>query len=93
MIHPSLPCWSTLHKTSKEMDCNSAICPTPGPVIGIQQSLKSHLTITLQHMMKINLSLTNKSSIKVKVTDDGAQVSHSMHILVLAFTISDGSEN
>ena len=87
MVHPLLPRWSTLNKTSKEMDCNSAIYPTPGPILGIQQSLKSRLTIRLQHMVKINPSLTNESSIKVKITGDGTQVSHSMHILVLAFTI------
>lgn len=93
MVHPSLPRWSTLNKTSKEMNCNNAICPTPGPILGIQQSLKTRLTIRLQHMMKINPSLTNESSINVKITGDGTQVSRSMHILVLAFTILDGSEN
>ena len=67
MVHPSLPRWSTLNKTSKEMDCNSAICPMPGPILGIQQS-------------PYNKTI-NESSIKVKIT--------SMHILVLAFTISD----
>ena len=40
MVHPSLPRWLTLNKTSKEMDYNSTICPTPEPILGIQQSLK-----------------------------------------------------
>ncbi len=40
IVHPSLPRWLTLNKTSKEMDCNSTICPTSGPILGIQQSLK-----------------------------------------------------
>ena len=25
MVHPSLPCWSTLNKTFKDMNCNSTI--------------------------------------------------------------------
>ena len=45
------------------------------------------------HMVKINPSLKNESSIKVKITGDGTKVSRSMHILVLAFTILDGNEN
>ena len=93
MVHPSLPRWSTLNKISKDMDCNSAIFRTPGPILGIQQSLKNRLTIRLEHMVKIHPSLKNESTIKVKITGDGTQVSCSMHVLVLAFTILDGNEN
>ena len=93
MVHPSLPRWSTLNKTSKDMSCNSAIFAIPGPIVGVQQSLKSRLTIRLQQMVKINPSLVNESSINVKITGDGTQVSRSMHILVLAFTILDGNAN
>ena len=57
MVHPSLPRWSTLNKASKEMGYNCTISPTPGPIVGIQQSLKNHLTIRLEHMVKINPSL------------------------------------
>ena len=57
MVHPSLPCWSTINKTSKEMDCNSTICPTPGPILGLQQSLKNCLTVRLEHMVNLNPSL------------------------------------
>ena len=37
--------------------------------------------------------LKNESTIKVKITGNGTQVSRSMHVLVLAFTILDGNEN
>ena len=43
--------------------------------------------------MKVNPSFNIESSVKVKITGDGTQVSCSMHILVLAFTILDGNEN
>ena len=75
MVHPSLPCWSTLNKTSKDMNSNSTIFATPGPTVGVQQSLKSRLTIRLQQMVKINPSLVNESTINVKTTGDGTQVS------------------
>lgn len=75
------------------MDCNSTICPTPGPIIGIQQSLKNRLTVRLEHMVNLNPSFKNESTVKVKITGDGTQVSRSMHVLVLAFTILDGDEN
>ena len=57
MVHPSLPRWLTLNKASKEMDYSSTIYPTPGPIVGIQQSLKDRLTIRLEHVVKINPSL------------------------------------
>ena len=65
----------------------------PGLIVGVQQSLKSRLTIRLQQMVKINPSLINESSINVKITGNGIQVSQSMHILMLAFTILDGNAN
>ena len=42
--------------------------------------------------MKINPSL-DESSLKVKITGEGTQVSCSMHVLVIAFTILDGNKN
>ena len=75
------------------MDYSCTISPIPGPIIGKQQSLKDRLTIRLEHMVKIYLSLKNESSVKVKITGDGTQVSRSMHTLLLAFTILDGNEN
>ena len=93
MVHPSLPRWLTLNKASKEMDYSSTISPTPGSIVGIQQSLKDRLTIRLEHMVKKNPSLKNESFVKVKITGDGTQVSRSMHTLVLAFTMLDANEN
>jgi len=34
-----------------------------------------------------------EACIQVKLTGDGTRVSYSMHILVIAFAISDGNEN
>ena len=40
MIHPPLPCWSTINKAAKEIDSHCDIFPTPGSIIGVQQSLR-----------------------------------------------------
>ena len=52
MIHPLLPSWSALNTIFKEMDARSTIHPTPGPIIGIQQSLKQQLTVRLENLVK-----------------------------------------
>ena len=38
-------------------------------------------------------AIKEESHIRVKITGDGTQVSHSMHLLVFAFTILYGSDN
>ena len=40
MVNPSLPRWSTLHKISKQIDFKCDIDAIPGPILGVQQSLK-----------------------------------------------------
>ena len=93
MIHLSLPSWSALNKISKQMDTKSTIRPTPGPIIGIQQSLKQRLTVRLENLVKKFPNIKDEPYIAVKLTGDGTKVSRSMHILVIAFTILDGCEN
>ena len=93
MIHPLLPSWSALNTISKEMDARSTIRPTPGPIIGIQQSLKQRLTVRLENLVKKFPNIKDEPYVAVKITGDGTNVSRSMHILVIAFTILDGIEN
>ena len=93
MVNSSIPSWSALHKTSKQIDSKCEIYAVPGSITGIQQSLKKRLELRLQHLVNKNPSIKNETSIRVKITGDGTQVSRSMHILVIAFTILDGSEN
>ena len=93
MVNPSLPCWSALHKVSKQIDSKCHIYTIPGPILGIQQSLKERLQLRLQQLVKKNPGIKDDTCIRVKITGDGTQVSRSMHILVIAFTIIDGTEN
>ena len=50
-------------------------------------------TTTATTVVKKKPSIKDNTCIRVKITVDGTQVSRSMHILVIAFTILDGSEN
>ena len=36
MIHPSLPCWSTINKVVKNINSCCDSYPTPGPILGVQ---------------------------------------------------------
>jgi len=51
MIHPSLPCWSTKNRVAKYINSCCDIYPTPGPILGVQQSLKKQLTTRLQKLV------------------------------------------
>ena len=93
MVNPSLPCWSALHKVSKQIDSKCDIYAIPGPILGIQRSLKERLQLRLQKLVKKNPGIQDDTCIRVKITGDGTQVSCSMHILVIAFTILDGTKN
>ena len=45
MVHPPLPRWCALNTISKQIDSSSMIQPTPGPMVGVQQSLKQRLKL------------------------------------------------
>jgi len=93
MIHPSIPCLSKLNKLTKEMDNTSSLCPTPGPIEVVQQSFKERLTIRLKTLVRKYPSIKDEAYIRVKLTGDGTQVSRSMHIIVIAFSVLYGDEN
>ena len=93
MIHPSLPCWSTINKVAKNINSCCDIYPTPGPILGVQQSLKKCLTTRLQILVNKYPSIKDEAYIRVKLTGDGTRVSRSMHIIVIAFSILNGNEN
>lgn len=93
MIHPSLPCWSTINKAAKNITSCCDIYPTPGPILGVQQSLKTWLTIRLQALVNKYPSIKDEEYIMVKLTGDGTRVSRSMHIVAIAFSILNGNEN
>ena len=94
MIYPSLPCWSTIHTVAKGINSCCDVYPTPGPILGVQQSLKKRLATRLEILVKKYPSINDEACIRVKLTGDGTQVSRSMHLVVIAFSILNvGNEN
>lgn len=93
MVNMELPRTSALIKRARELDSNSLIRPTPGKVVGIQQSLREQLEKRIQILVKTHPSLAESASIRVKVTGDGTHISHSMHAVVIAFTIVEDGAN
>lgn len=94
MLNPKLPRLCEITREAKQLNAQSNIYPTPEPTIGVQQSLRARLTKRLQHLITVmQTELLLYSTIKVKITADGTQVSRSLHPLVIAFTIIDEGEN
>jgi len=87
MIHPSLPCWSTIHTVAKSINSCCDVYSTPGPILGVQQSLKKRLATRLEILVKKYPSIEDEACIRVKLTGDGTRVSRSMHLVVIAFSI------
>ena len=90
MIHPELLCLYTINKEAKRPNSECDIFPTPGPVMGVQQSLRKWLTVRLKHFVQSYPSIKEESCIQIKITGDGTKV---MHILDVAFSILEGNEN
>ena len=84
MIHPSLPCWSIIHTVAKSINSHCDVYPTPGPILGVQQSLKKQHATRLEILVKKYPSIKDEACIRVKLTGDEAWVSHSMHLVVIA---------
>ena len=61
--------------------------------MGIRQSMKQRLTVRLENLVKTFPGIKEEPYVAVKITGDGTKVSRSMHILIIVFTILDGSEN
>ena len=88
-----LPHTSALTKRARELDANYTVRPTPGTVVGVQQSLKEQLKKRIQILVKANPTLAKNAKIRVKVTGDGTRISHSMHAVVMAFVVVEDGAN
>ena len=88
MVNNALPRSYALTKMVKELDSQSIIRPTPGTTVtGVQQSLTERLRKRIQCLAKSEPSFAPNQHIRVKITSDGTCISHSMHAVVIAFTI------
>ena len=93
MVNKELPRSSALTKRARELGAESIIHPTPGKNIGVQQSLKERLMKRIEKLVQVNPSIAENANIHVKITGDGTCISHSMHAVVIAFTVIEDGEN
>ena len=93
MINSGLPRLRTLQNAAKCLDTLSCVYPTPGKLIGVQQSLKERLQSIVKKLAKYDPSFHSKQKLSVKITGDGTYVSRSMHIVIIAFTLVYDEKN
>ena len=93
MVNKGLPRTSALTKRARELDADYTVCPTPGTVVGVQQSLKEQLKKLIQILVKEIPTLAQNAQVRVKVTGDGTRISHSMHAVIIAFVVVEEGAN
>ena len=93
MVNNSLPRSYAIQKKTTEMNSQSTIHRISGKVIGVRQSVLEQLNKTISYLVKIDQSFKHHQNIRVKITGDGTSISHSMHCVVIAFSIIRDSAN
>ena len=87
-----LPSSYSLLKAAKQLDTQYIIQCTPGKIEGVQQSITERLRLRIHQMLQLNPSYSSRH-IRVKITGDGTKISRSIHLVVIAFSLLDISEN
>ena len=87
MVNKGLPRSYAIQKESLQMNSKSVIYPITGKVSGVRQSILGQLNKTITYLAKIDQFFKQNQNISVKITGDGISVSHSMHCVVIAFSI------
>ena len=87
MVNIGLPRSYAIQKESLQMNSKSVIYPITGKVSGVRQSILGQLNKTITYLAKIDQFFKQNQNISVKITGDGTSVSHSMHCVVIAFSI------
>ena len=87
-----LPSSYSLLKAAKQLDAQYIIQCTPGKIEGVQQSITERLRLRIHQMLQLNPSYSSRH-IRVKITGDGTKISRSVHLVVIAFSLLDISEN
>ena len=85
MICEQLPRLSKLKKMAKNLNSSWEIKPCPENS-GVQQSLKSRLSIRVQHLLKgENISVGEK--LQVKLSGDGTKICRKLNLINFTFTL------
>ena len=89
MVNKELPRSCTLLKTAKNIDAECIIRSTPGQLKGVQVSLKEKLQRRIKYLAENYPKYQTSQCVKIKLTGDGTNISRSVHLVVIAFTIID----
>ena len=87
MVNKGLPLSYAIQKESLQMNSKSVIYSITGKVSGVRQSILGQLNKTITYLAKIDQFFKQNQNISVKITGDGTSISHSMHCIVIAFSI------
>ena len=85
MICHQLPRTCQLKALAKEINSSSEIKPCPGG-FGIQQSMKSRLTIRIKALLKEG-RIRSGEVIQVKLTGDGTKICRKLNLINFCFTV------
>ena len=87
MVNNDLPHCYVIQKEILHMNSKSVIYPITGKVAGVRQSTLGQLNKTITYLGKAYQFFKQNQNIRVKLTGDGTSISHSMHCVVIAFSV------
>jgi len=87
MVNKELPRSCTLLKAAKNIDSQCIVHSTPGRLKSVRQSLKEKLQLKIKYLAENFPKHRTSQCIKIKLTGGGTDMSHSVNLVVIAFTI------
>ena len=84
-----LPRMYELKSVAKELNSKTVITPSPGNILGVQQSIKERLAIQLRRVLQSDKGTPtlNDGCIDIKLSGDGTCVGRNLHVLNFTFTL------
>ena len=83
------PSFTLCMYATKNIDADSNIHSISGKLRGVQQSLKERLEKRTRSLSKTYPEFRTSQRIKLKLTGDGTNICHNVHLVVIAFTLVD----
>ena len=85
----NLPNSSEVKKLTQALNSKFEIRNTPNGVVGVQQSLRKHVTACLTHLVEKRLAdgIEIPDTFRIKLTGDGTQIARGLSVVNIAFTI------
>ena len=91
LLSRELPRLHTVKKLTKSLNSQASVTPTVG-VVGVEQKLQDRLILHLTEMQRkgeLDSLLRDNNCIRIKLSDDGTQLSRSVHVINFTFSFVD----